>query len=88
MGAVVSADIAKPAVTVVAEPKVSVHVPIPEHPPPLQPLNVDPDEGAAVRVMEVPELNEFEQVPLAQEIPAGELVIVPVPVPEWETVSE
>ena len=32
----------------------TVQVPVPEHPPPLHPLNVNPDAGAAVSVTDVP----------------------------------
>ncbi len=42
------------AVTVVAAFIVTLHVPVPEHPPPLQPLNVDPPVALAVRVTTVP----------------------------------
>src|SRR3989344_6996638 len=42
------------AVTLVSVFSVSVHVPVPEHPPPLQPANVEPEVGVAVRVETVP----------------------------------
>ena len=42
------------AVTVVAAVTVTTHVPVPLHPPPLQPVNVDPAAGAAVSVTAVP----------------------------------
>lgn len=88
-GAVVSAVgvVVKFAVTVVAEPNETGHVPVPEHPPPLQPPNAEPEAGVAVSVIDVPELKEPEHVPLGQLIPEGELVIVPEPLPECETVS-
>ena len=38
------------ALTVVVEVSVTVHVPVPEQPPPLHPANVEPEAGAAVRV--------------------------------------
>jgi hypothetical protein len=44
----------KLAVTVVAAFMVTLHVPVPEHPAPLQPLKVDPPVAAAVRVTTVP----------------------------------
>src|SRR2546426_10882393 len=44
----------KVAVTVVAAETVTVQVPVPEHPPPLQPLKVEPAAGAAVSVTAVP----------------------------------
>jgi hypothetical protein len=33
---------------------VTLHVPVPEHPPPLQPLNVEPPAALAVSVTTVP----------------------------------
>src|SRR2546428_4733585 len=74
------------AVPVVAAPRVRGQVPLPEQPPPLQPLNVDPAAGAAVKVMAGPLANAVEHV-APQEIPAGLLVIVPVPAPLGLTVS-
>jgi len=44
----------KVAVTDVAAFMVTEHVPVPEHPPPLQPANVEPPAGAAVSVTDVP----------------------------------
>ena len=43
------------AVTAWAEFMVTLHVPVPEHPPPLHPANVDPDAGAAVSVTIAPD---------------------------------
>ena len=43
------------AVTVVAAPTATRHVPVPLHPPPLQPANVEPLAAAAVSVAIVPE---------------------------------
>jgi len=74
------------AVTDVAALIVTTHVPVPEQPPPLQPLNVDPAADAAVRVTAVPLVNACEQV-APQEIPAGELVTVPLPVPDFDMES-
>jgi hypothetical protein len=45
---------AKLAVTLVVAFMVTLQVPVPEQPPPLHPLNVDPPLGAAVRVTTVP----------------------------------
>ena len=42
------------AVTVVAAVTVRVHVPAPLHPPPLQPVKVEPVAGVAVRVTTAP----------------------------------
>ena len=44
----------KVAVTVVAADIVTVQEPVPEHPPPLQPLKIDPESGVAVSVTAVP----------------------------------
>ena len=66
---------AKVAVTVVAAVSVTVQVPVPEQPPPLQPLNVDPAAGAAVKVTAVPLANAAAQV-VPHETPAGALVTV------------
>jgi hypothetical protein len=57
-----------------------VQVLVPAQPPPLQPLNVEPAAGVAVRVTAVPLGNVAEHA-VPQEIPAGELVTVPVPAP-------
>src|SRR5438046_1785759 len=75
----------KVAVTVVAAETVTTHVPVPEHPPPLQPVKVEPAAGAAVSVTAVPLVKLAEQV-TPQVIPAGVLVTVPMPVPALETV--
>jgi len=77
---------AKVAVTEVAALIVTVQVPLPVQPPPLQPLKVEPAAGAAVKVTKVPLVNEAAQV-VPQEMPAGLLVTVPLPVPALETVS-
>jgi hypothetical protein len=77
---------AKVAVTVVAAFSVTVQVPVPEQPPPLQPVKVEPVAGAAVKVTAVPLTNPAVQV-APQEMPAGVLVTVPVPVPALLTVS-
>ncbi len=44
----------KVAVTEVAAFIVTVQEPVPVQPPPLQPVNVEPAEGAAVKVTMVP----------------------------------
>ncbi len=77
---------AKVAVTEVAALIVTVQVPLPVQPPPLQPLKLEPAAGAAVKATKVPLVNEAEQV-VPQEMPAGLLVTVPLPVPVLETVS-
>jgi hypothetical protein len=65
---------------------VTVQVPVPEHPPPLQPVNVEPAVGVAARVTTVPLANVAEHV-VPQEMPTGELVTVPVPAPVVPTES-
>src|SRR5262245_23485840 len=76
-GAVTSS---KRAVTVVLAVSVTLQVPVPEQPPPLQPAKVEPVAGVTLRVTTVPLLNEAEQV-APQLIPAGSEVTVPRPVP-------
>jgi len=77
---------AKVAVTVVAAFRVTVQVPVPEQPPPLQPEKVEPAAGAAVKVTAVPLANAAEHV-APQVMPAGLLVTVPAPAPALLTVS-
>jgi hypothetical protein len=71
---------AKVAVTAWAALMVTAQVPVPVQPPPLQPVNVDPAAGVAVKVTAVPLAKAAEQV-APQEMPAGALETVPVPVP-------
>ena len=74
------------AVTLAAEVAVIVQVPVPEHPPPLQPAKVDPAAGEAVRTTTVPWLYaSLQSTP--QLIPAGLLVTVPLPLPDFDTVK-
>src|SRR2546422_6733994 len=61
---------AKVAVTVVAALSVTEQVPVPEQPPPLQPVKVEPAAGAAVKVTAVPLANAAEHG-APQEMPAG-----------------
>src|SRR5207249_10883186 len=75
----------KVAVTVVPAETVTTHVPVPEQPPPLQPLKVEPAAGVAVSVTAVPLVKLAEQV-VPQVIPTGVLVIVPLAVPAVVTV--
>src|SRR5262245_19886682 len=67
------------APTVVAAASVSVHAPVPEHPPPDHPVNTEPAAAVAESVTLVPAVNVAEHV-APQVIPAGELVTVPLPV--------
>ena len=73
------------AVTVIDEFMVTVQVPVPEQPPPDHPVNVEPYPWVAVRVTGVPAAYDAEQVE-PQFMPLGELVTVPAPVPDLETV--
>src|SRR6476646_10563789 len=52
---------------------------------PLQPANVEPESGVAVKLTTVPLAKLAEHV-VPQEIPEGELATVPVPVPIFATV--
>ena len=61
-------------------------VPVPLHPPPLQPANVDPAAAVAVSVTDVPLAYPLLQL-VPQLIPTGALITVPVPVPVLFTVS-
>ena len=70
----------------VAALSVTVQVPVPVQPPPLQPVKVEPAAGAAVKVMAVPLAYVAEQV-APQAMPAGALKTVPVPAPFGLTVS-
>src|SRR5881409_3763189 len=76
----------KVALTVVAAATVTTHAPVPEQPPPLQPVNVLPAAGVAVKVTTAPAPKVFAQT-LPQLIAAGADVTVPVPVPTRLTVS-
>ena len=72
------------AVTDSSALSVTVHVPVPEQPPPDQPVKLDPDAAAAVNFTMVPTVKVCEQVP-GQLIP--EPVTVPDPVPANATDS-
>jgi len=73
-------------VTEVAAFIVAVQVAVPEQPPPLQPVKVEPAAGTAVKVTAVPLVNGVEHV-VPQLIPAGAVVTMPVPAPALVTVS-
>ncbi len=68
---------AKVAVTLLAWVIVATQLPVPEQAPD-QPVNVDPGEGDAVKVADVPSAYVSEQSP-GQLIPAGEDVADPGP---------
>lgn len=74
------------AVTLVAAATVTVHVPVPEHPPPDHPANVEPLSAVAVRVTEEPWSNSAAHV-APHVMPAGELLTLPLPVPDLATVT-
>src|SRR5262245_32230077 len=75
------------ALTSVAALSVTLQVPVPEQPPPDQPLKTDPSEGVAVRVTSVPWSKLASQVPDLQLMPEGALVTVPEPPPVTLTLS-
>jgi len=56
----------------------TTHAPVPEHPPPDQPVKELPGSGVAVRVISVPSVKSAWQV-VPQSIPDGELATVPFP---------
>jgi hypothetical protein len=74
--------VANVAVTAAAASSVKTHDDVPLHAPD-QPVNVWPLFGVAVSVIEVPALNEAEQVP-GHEMPAGDEVTLPLPLTETE----
>jgi hypothetical protein len=74
------------AVTAVAAVTVTTQVPVPEHPPPVQPANVEPSPATAVNVTTWA-LAKFAVHVVGQIIPAGALITVPLPVPFSLTVS-
>src|SRR5436189_5060873 len=77
---------AKVAVTEVAAFSVTIQVPVPEQPPPLQPVKVEAAAGVAVRMTAVPPAYEAVQV-APQAMPDGALLTVPLPVPVLITLS-
>jgi hypothetical protein len=78
---------AKVAVTVVSAFTVTSQSPVPVHPPPLNPVNVEPVAAVADSVTLLPPSTISLHVE-PQSIPAGVLVTVPEPVPAFVTVSE
>ncbi len=75
----------KVAVTVVAALMVTTQLPVPEQPPPLQPVNVEPGLVVAVNTTTLPWSTAAAQV-APQVMPAGADVTVPVPMPAFTTV--
>jgi hypothetical protein len=74
----------KVAATDLAASIVTLQAPVPVQAP-LQPANVEPESGVAVRFTTVP-LSKLAEHVVPQEIPDGELATVPVPVPLFVTV--
>jgi hypothetical protein len=77
--------VAKVAVTVIGALPLTVHGPVPLQPPPLQPVNVDPQAGVAVSVTVVP-LGYVSVQSVPQTMPIGLLLTTPMPVPAGATV--
>jgi len=75
----------KVALTARTELIVTVQAPVPVQAP-FQPVNVDPVAGVAVKATVVPLPNDARHV-VPQEMPAGVLLTVPLPVPDFVTVS-
>src|SRR3989441_6769580 len=73
VGGVMSVNV---AVTVFAALRVTVQAPVPEQPPPLQPVKVEPAAGAAVSVTAVPPLETAAPGPPAG-VAAGGLISHP-----------
>lgn len=76
----------KVAVTEVEAASVTTQDPVPEQPPPLQPLKSESLLALALNVTIVPVLKEALQV-APHEMPAGAEVTVPEPVPAFTTAS-
>ena len=74
------------AVTVWSALITTIHEPVPLQPPPLQPVNVEPPVGAAVRATVLP-FGKSETQVAPHEMPLGLLVTVPVPVPDLLTIN-
>ena len=61
-----------------------MQVPVPEQPQPDQPVKIEPVLAVAVSVTDVP--GEYEAVHVVPQLmPVGELVTVPVPLPDLVT---
>jgi hypothetical protein len=73
------------APTAVSLSRVRLHGAVPEHAP-VHPVKVEPSLGFAVNVTDDPVVNLALHVS-PQLMPAGALVTVPVPLPEFVTIS-
>lgn len=76
----------KAAVTVLLTASSTVQTPVPEHPEPDQPVKVEPAEGVAASVTDVPAANGAKHV-VPQAMPAGLLDTEPDPAPALVTVK-
>ena len=74
------------AVTAIDPLPATVQGAVPMQPPPLQPLNMEPEAGIAVSVTDAPARYVAAQA-VPQRIPAGVLATVPAPVPAFVTVT-
>ncbi|HRA22795.1 MAG TPA: hypothetical protein PLK52_04505 [Usitatibacteraceae bacterium] len=67
--------------------KVTTHVPVPVHPPPLQPAKVDPGEAVATSVICEPIAPAIVHDAPQSSDEAGAVATVPDPLPDFVTVS-
>ena len=74
------------AVTFVLSVRVTVQLPVPEQPPPDQPLKIEPLSAVAVRVTSE-EVGKYAVQLAPQLMPVGVEVTVPLPVPVLVTAS-
>ena len=87
-GAVVSPSVEENvAVMVVFAVTTVVQLPVPEHPPPDQPVNFEPLIGVAVIVTDLPEAKLPTEQTVPQEILPPEDATVPLPTPALTTVN-
>ena len=77
----VDPDVANVAVTAVLDDTVTLQAPVPEQAP-LHPVKVEPEDGVAVSVTEVPDVRADEVQVEPQDMPPTDDVTVPVPLPD------
>src|SRR5437879_9828953 len=82
-----AARLVKIAVTACAALIVTVQVPVPEQPPPLQPEKVEPAAGAAVKVTELPLAHVAEPAAPPRTKATGARGAAPLPAPAFRTLS-